>query len=234
MVSAKRKKRGEAFRGVDLYPVTCEKLSSGRSNVEVLDGLIRGGVRIVQLRDKDALKRDLFRMAMRFREITSEAGVLLVINDYVDIALAVDADGVHLGQDDLPVEAARKIAPDLLMGVSTHTLDEALAAQARGADYVNIGPIFPTGTKGGMNRFLGPEAVIGIGSCLEIPFTVMGGIKQANIHEVLARGAKRIAVVTALTQAPDIAAAVRALRGVISNRSETSPPGPDTPEGKRS
>lgn len=222
MASAKKEKRREAFLAVDLYPVTCESLSSGRSNVEVLDGLIRGGVRIVQLRDKDAPKRDLFHMAIRFREITLEAGVLLIINDHVDIALAVDADGVHLGQDDLPVEAARNIAPDLLMGVSTHTLDEALAAQAKGADYVNIGPIFSTGTKGGMNYPLGPEAVTGIGSCLEIPFTVMGGIKQANIHEVLARGAKRIAVVTALTQAPDIAAAVKAMRYAISNRSETS------------
>ncbi|GBE16031.1 thiamine-phosphate synthase [bacterium BMS3Abin14] len=185
--------------------------------MEVLDGLIRGGARIVQLRDKDASKGDLYQVAMRFREITSKAGILLIINDHVDIALAVDADGVHLGQDDLPVEAARRIGPDLLVGISTHTLGEALAAQSSGADYINIGPIFYTGTKGGISDFLGPEAITAIGSGLEIPFTVMGGIKQTNIHEVLARGARRIAVVTALTQATDIAAAVRAMRGAISN-----------------
>lgn len=202
---------------VDIYPVTCQRLSLGRSNLQVLDGLIGGGARIVQLREKEISKKALYDMALRFRKITSEAGVLLIINDHVDIALAVGADGVHLGQDDLPIQAARKIAPDLLIGVSTHNMDEALTAQANGADYVNIGPIFATNTKGGLNSSLGPQAITGIGSSLEIPFTVMGGIKQANIHKVLEQGARRIAVVTAITQAPNVTASVRALRDVILN-----------------
>ena len=207
---------------IDVYPVTSEKLSSGRSNEEVLYGLIEGGTKIVQLRDKDASGGDLYKMALRFREITAKAGILLIINDHVDIALSVNADGVHLGQGDLPVEAARRIAPDLLVGMSTHTLEEALTAQDDGADYVNIGPIFPTGTKEGINSFLGPEAITRISGGLEIPFTVMGGIKQDNIRKVLLQGARRVAMVTALTQAPDIATAVRSIRETIRNHDADS------------
>ena len=141
--------------------------------------------------------------------------MLLIINDRVDIALAVDADGVHLGQEDLPLSAARRIAPELLIGISTHSREEALKAQGEGADYVNIGPIFPTRTKEGVTRFLGPEAIPGIAAGLEIPFTVMGGIGDANIEQVLAQGARRVAVVTAVTMADDMAGAVAALRETI-------------------
>jgi thiamine-phosphate pyrophosphorylase len=154
-------------------------------------------------------------MALAFRKITADAGMLLMINDHVDIALAVGADGVHLGQDDLSLAAARTIAPDLLIGISTHSREEALRAQSEGADYVNIGPIFPTRTKEGITRLLGPEAIPGIVAGLEIPFTVMGGITGANIDHVLAYGARRVAVVTAVTMADDMAGAVASLREKI-------------------
>ena len=210
-----REQRRTQFEQVDLYPVTCERLSAGRSNVEVLEALIQGGARIVQLREKDLKRGDFFRLAVKFREITAKAGVLLIINDHVDVALAAGADGVHLGQDDFPVPEARRIAPELLIGASTHDLEEALRAQEEGADYVNIGPIFPTGTKEGISRFLGPEAIPEIAPRLRVPFTVMGGINASNIGQVLATGARRIAVVTAVTMAPDIAEAVRSLRQQI-------------------
>ncbi len=215
MVSLKRQGRIDALGKVDLYPVTCERLSAGRNNVEVLDGLIRGGARMVQLRDKEATRRDLYLTAVRFREMTSKAGILLIVNDHVDIAQAVDADGVHLGQDDLPPEVARQLAPDLLIGVSTHSLDQALTAQERGADYINIGPIFATNTKEVAGELLGPEAVREISGHVRIPFTVMGGIDETNVHQVLVHGARRVAVVTAVTEAPDIAAAVRSFREKI-------------------
>jgi thiamine-phosphate pyrophosphorylase len=154
-------------------------------------------------------------MALEFRSATEKAGVLLIINDRVDIARAVKADGVHLGQDDLPVSVARKLAPDLLIGASTHSLEQAIKAQEEGADYVNVGPIFPTKTKEGMDYSLGPEAVTGIGSKVKVPFTVMGGINDTNIHEVVARGAKKVAMVTALTQAEDVTEAVRTFRKEI-------------------
>jgi thiamine-phosphate pyrophosphorylase len=212
-----KEERKRLFEQVDLYPVTCERLSGGKSSLEVLDGLIQGGSRIVQLREKELPDGELYRLAEKFRELTEKAGMLLIINDRVDIALAVGADGVHLGQEDFPVRAARRIAPDLLIGASSHNLEEALGAQEEGADYVNIGPIFPTGTKQGIEYFLGPSAIGSIAPRLKIPFTVMGGIKDSNIREVLSAGARRIAVVTAVTQAPDIAEAVRHLRNRIKD-----------------
>jgi thiamine-phosphate pyrophosphorylase len=216
-VFMEREKRKSFFETVDVYPVTCERLSNGRSDTEVLDGLIEGGARIVQLREKDLCERDLFRLAEIFRERTAKAGMLLIINDRVDVAIAVGADGVHLGQEDFPVPAARKIAPDLLIGASSHNIEEALQAQDEGADYVNIGPIFPTETKEGVEHFLGPGAIAQIAPRLRIPFTVMGGIKESNIKQVLEMGATKVAVVTAITQAPDIAEAVRSLRNLIRN-----------------
>ena len=207
-----REKRKARFDEIDVYPVTCERLSAGRSNLEVLEAVIRGGARIIQLREKEYSKRDLYHLALTFREVTAGAGLLLIINDYLDIALAVGADGVHLGQDDLPLTAARRLAPDLLIGISTHSLEEALEAEREGADYVNIGPIFATSTKAGSDRGLGPEAIASIGSRLSVPFTVMGGITAANLDEVIAGGARRIAMITAITQAADIAQAVRLFR----------------------
>lgn len=210
------KYRRKAFRNIDLYPVIGERFCAGRPSVEVLKGVIAGGARIVQFREKDLPEREIFKRAEEYRRITADAGVLLVINDRVDIALTVDADGVHLGQDDIPVEAARRIAPDLLLGVSTHSLEQALAAQEGGADYVNIGPIFPTSTKQGLHHFLGPEAVNAIGGKIELPYTVMGGIKGSNLDEVLRRGARRVALVTAVTQAPDVVESTRTLVQRIS------------------
>lgn len=209
--------RNKAFLQVDIYPVTCERLSSGRSNIEVLEAVIQGGARIVQLREKDYSKRNLYHLALKFRNITQKAGILLIINDHVDIAVAVDADGVHLGQDDLPLQAARKMAPDMLIGASTHALKEAIQAQKDGADYINIGPIFPTGTKKEVKRFLGPEAIAEISPQIHVPFTVMGGISEANIDQVLAAGARRVAVVTAITQAADIAVKTNFLKEKIHN-----------------
>lgn len=204
--------RKAKFQEVDIYPVTCERLSAGRSDIEVLEAAILGGARIIQLREKDISTWELYHLALRFREITQRAGVLLILNDRLDIALGVGADGVHLGQDDLPLTAARRLAPELLIGASTHSLEEALDAQNNGADYVNIGPIFSTKTKEGVGHFLGPAAIAAIGPNLKVPFTVMGGINEANIDQVLAQGARRVAMVTAITQAPNIAEAVRSLK----------------------
>lgn len=210
-----RNERLKAFKKIDIYPVTCRELSEGRSNIEVLDAVLAGGARIIQLREKDWEKKEIFELAIEFRKRTLACDALLIINDHLDIALAADADGVHLGQDDLPVSAARKIAPDLLLGASSHSLEEALEAEKDGADYVNIGPIFPTKTKKKLTNFLGPEAIAEISPKLKIPFTIMGGINQDNIQNVLAHGAKRIAMITGITRAPDIEDRVRKLRKII-------------------
>lgn len=207
-----RAQRAERFSQVDLYPVIFEKLSAGRTNLEVLDGIIAGGAKVVQLREKEMPARELYLLAEKFREVTARAGVLLIINDRVDLALTVDADGVHLGYNDLPIHAARRIAPDLILGASTHSLDQALAAEKQGADYINVGPIFPTQTKGDLSNFLGLEAIGEIGPQVNIPFTVMGGINGDNLNQVLEAGARKVAMVTAITQADDISGKVKELR----------------------
>ena len=216
----KREARIQLFQQIDLYPVTCERLSQGRSNLEVLRAVIQGGSKIIQLREKNYSKRDLYYLALKFREITTRAGVLLIINDHVDVALAVDADGVHLGQEDLPVQVARMLAPELLIGASTHSLEQALQAEKDGADYINIGPIFPTRTKKGVKSVLGAEAIAKISPHIKVPFTVMGGIREDNIEEVLAKGARRVAMVSAITKAADIAGKVKFLKEKIVRFSE--------------
>lgn len=211
------KERVAKLKKIDIYPVTCQELSEGRTNLEVLAAILKGGAKIIQLREKNWSKKDLYDLAIEFRKLTGSFDALLIINDHVDVALASGADGVHLGQEDLPVGAARKLAPELIIGASSHSLKEALKAQKDGADYVNIGPIFPTNTKTDANRFLGPEAIIEIGPQLTVPYTTMGGITQDNIHRVLRAGARRVAMITGITQAANITERVRQLRDIIGN-----------------
>ena len=212
-----RKERLIKLKAIDIYPVTCQELSEGRTNLEVLAAVLAGGAKIIQLREKHWDKKDLYELAIEFRKRTRSYDALLIINDYVDVALAVSADGVHLGQEDLPIGAARKIAPELIIGASSHNLSEALKAEQDGADYVNIGPIFPTKTKANAVRFLGPEAISEIGPQLTVPFTTMGGIHPSNIGRVLEAGARRVALITGITRAADIAERVRQLRKTITD-----------------
>jgi thiamine-phosphate pyrophosphorylase len=172
------------------------------------------GVRLVQLREKEMSGRSLYNLALEFRRLTAAAGALLIIDDRLDIALACGADGVHLGQEDLPVDVGRQIAPDLIIGASTHSLEEALAAQEQGASYVNIGPIFATQTKPDVTP-LGVEAIDRIAPRLRIPWTTMGGITRANIAQVVFHGARRPAVMSAVTAAANPQAAALELRQII-------------------
>ena len=195
-----------------LYVIIDPEVPEGRAEEEIARQAIEGGARLIQLRDKQRPKGTQLEVAQRLREVCARAGVPLIINDHLDVALAVGADGVHLGTDDLPLSAARALAPELLLGASTHYLAEAREAEVLGADYVNIGPIFPTTTKEKLSRFLGPQAVSEIAPQISIPFTVMGGINLDNLDAILRAGARRIALVTAVTRAPDPARAARALR----------------------
>ncbi len=211
-----RDERMAIFERTDLYIVITEAFCAGRPAVEVLAKVLDAGVRVVQLREKEMTDKALYRQALKFREMTARQNALLIVDDRIDIALATGADGVHLGQDDFPVEAARRLAPKLIIGCSTHSVQEAVAAQSVGADYVNIGPIFATQTKSGPIRPLGPGAIDGVAPHLTIPWTVMGGIKASNVHLVVERGAKHVAVVTGVTEQDDVAAACAALREKIA------------------
>lgn len=212
MTHGERMKR---FNETDLYVVITEKMCKGRASEFVLEECLKAGVRLVQFREKECEDKDKYKKAKMFRKITNDYGALLIIDDRIDIALMVDADGAHLGQGDLPISEARRIAPDLIIGASTHSLEQALRAQEEGASYVNIGPIFPTQTKTTSVSPLGVETLEKIAPHLKIPFTCMGGIKLDNIDEVLKRGAKHIAVVTAITEAEDIQLTVKQLRKKI-------------------
>jgi thiamine-phosphate pyrophosphorylase len=203
-----------AFAAADLYVVITEAFCAGRHAHEILVQALMAGVRLVQLREKEMSGRSLYHLALEFRRLTAAAGALLIIDDRLDIALACGADGVHLGQEDLPLEVARKIAPELIIGASTHSLEEALAAEAAGASYVNIGPIFATQTKPDVTP-LGVEAIDRIAPALRIPWTTMGGITQGNIGQVVAHGARHPAVMSAVTAAADPQAAALELRQII-------------------
>jgi len=206
---------------IDLYPVSCERLADGRSDREWLNSVLAGGAKIVQLRDKNSEDRILLEKAHYFRQKTIEAGALFLINDRFDIALLSRADGVHLGQDDLPPEDVRSLAPDMILGLSCNTEDQAMQLgrlEQKGAcpvSYYNIGPLYATGTKEGLVSFLGSEAIGNFSRHCNLPFTVMGGIKLSHVREIVRAGAKRIAVVTAISQAKDIADETRRLRESI-------------------
>ncbi len=211
--------RMERFDASDLYVVITEAFCAGRSSLDVLDAILEAGVTLIQFREKDWPHEKLYETALEFRRRTRDGGALLIVDDRLDIALAVEADGIHLGQEDLPVHIARRAAPELILGVSSHNLAEAVAAQRDGASYVNIGPIFPTETKALTMDALGPESIHIIAPHIDIPYTCMGGIKAHNIDQLMACGAAHPAVVTAVTASSDPAAAARELRGIIQSTS---------------
>jgi thiamine-phosphate pyrophosphorylase len=195
---------------VTVYPVSCEKLAAGRTDREWLDGVLAGGARIVQLRDKESKDAVLLEKARYFRKKTRETGALFLVNDRLDIALLAEADGIHVGQNDLPPIEIRKLAPDFLVGLSCNSekdveaLSRLIAKNPDVVSYFNIGPIYPTGTKEGLLSFLGPEVIATLSRKCPLPFTVMGGIKYQHIDQLVTCGATRIAIVTAISQAADI------------------------------
>ncbi len=211
-----RAERTERFEKSDLYVVITESFCAGRSALEVLGAVLEAGVTLIQFREKDLDDEQIYDRARAFRQRTDKAGALLIVDDRIDIALAVKADGVHLGRHDLPISVARKLAPDMIIGASTHSVEQAREAENTGASYINIGPIFPTETKQKTAPPLGPEIIQEITRVVGIPVTCMGGIKIENISEVLAHGARHPAVVTAVTAHPDPKAAATELRAIIA------------------
>lgn len=222
-MTAIHEQRMARFEKAGLYLVTSQALSAGRTTVDIVAAALEAGVGLIQLREKELPLRDYVALAERVRALTAEADALLIVNDRVDVALGIGADGVHLGQDDLPIPLARKLGPDLIVGASTHNVEEALRAQDEGASYINIGPLFPTGTKHWEGEFLGVEGLRRVAAVARVPFTVMGGIKPAHIPELTRNGATTIALVTAVTAAPNPAAAARELLALIRGHDGACP-----------
>ena len=210
---ANRSERAAAFRQNKLYLVISSEFTNGRSVPEIFEAACAGGIRLIQLREKNRGAKFLYEQARICRKIANKYGTLMMIDDMLDAALLSGADGVHLGQDDLPVSAARQLTPDLLLGCSTHDLPEALAACAEDCDYINIGPIYATATKTHLPvPPLGPENLRKISSAIpQIPFSVMGGIKQERFGELYAHGARLFAMVTEITRAENVEQKVKEL-----------------------
>ncbi|MEF8980014.1 MAG: thiamine phosphate synthase [Haloarculaceae archaeon] len=199
---------------LETYLVTQADLSAGRTTPEVVAAAIDGGVDVVQVREKHRSAREQLAVARELRELTREAEVALVVNDRVDVATAAGADGVHLGDDDLPVEAAREqLGPDALIGRSVSTVEAAREAEAAGADYLGVGALFPTGSKDVPDEEgdLGLDVVRAVDDAVEIPFVGIGGITPENAADVVSAGADGVAVISAITATEDPEAATRRL-----------------------
>ncbi|MGD9949082.1 MAG: thiamine phosphate synthase [Desulfobulbus sp.] len=198
-----------------IYGITAEKFSEGRSNIEVAKQMIKGGIRIIQYREKRPYKSfaQMLEECRALRTITREAGVLFIVNDYLDIAQMVDADGVHVGQDDFPVPEIRTlIGKNKLIGLSTHGPEQAKAAIASGADYIGVGPIYSTQTKEDVCAPVGLGYLDYVVKHSPLPFVAIGGIKEHNLGEVLTHGATTVCLVTEIVGAEDIAATVSRLQ----------------------
>jgi thiamine-phosphate pyrophosphorylase len=184
-----------------LYVIIDIPSLKGRSPVEVASQVIRGGAKAIQLRDKIHSKKELLAIAQPLKNLCAEHSVLFIINDYLDLALAVDADGLHLGQDDLLISIARKLLPmDKILGCSTTTLDQAVAAQADGADYIAVGSIYPTPSKE-KAEVVGLDRLCQIRPAVTLPIVAIGGITKNNATEVMSAGADSVAVISAVLQA---------------------------------
>lgn len=193
-----------------LYVITDHIPETDRNPVIIAQAALEAGARIIQLREKYASARQLLSWARQIKELTQTRSALLIINDHVDIAMACGADGIHLGQDDLPAEEARKLlGSQAIIGVSAETDQEALEAEAAGANYLGVGPMFTTATKSDAGAPIGPERLRTIKQQVRIPVFGIGGINLTNFREVLEAGADGICVISAISRAPDIRAAVR-------------------------
>ena len=208
----------------DVYLVTQASLSAGRSTAAVVAAAIEGGVDAVQLREKGRSARERYDLGLRLRTLTREAGVTFVVNDRVDIAAAVDADGVHLGDDDLPITVAREsLGEDAIIGRSVSTVAEARDAARAGADYLGVGTVFHTDSKDDVpeeEHGIGTERVGAIADAVSLPLVGIGGITAANAPDVVAAGADGVAVISAITGAEDPAAATAALGDAVERGRE--------------
>jgi len=199
-----------------LYLVTDRGLSLGRPHLDIIREAVAGGVTMVQLREKGLESGDFYKEAMRIREHLRSCGCPLIINDRVDIALAVDAEGVHIGHSDLPLDIVRKmLGPRKIIGVSVFTPEEARAAEAGGADYLGLSPIFMTATKPELVCQIGFQGIGPIRRATRLPLVGIGSMNETNAFEAVRCGLDGVAVVSAICSCPDARAAAQRIRGEV-------------------
>jgi thiamine-phosphate pyrophosphorylase len=194
-----------------LYVILDRQALAGRNELDIADQIIRGGARILQFRDKQGSKGELLLIAQRLKDLCSKAGVLFIMNDYLDVALAVDADGLHVGQGDLPLPIIRRELPiGKIVGCSVTTLAQAVAAQNDGVDYISVGSIFPTATKEEAT-VVGLDTLKEVKQAVSSPVVAIGGINEDNVDQAIAAGADAIAVINAVLGGEDVREAVQRL-----------------------
>ena len=189
-----------------IYGILGEKFSRGKSNIEVAKEMVEVGIDLLQYREKHTDKsiKQIYEECLEIREITKQTGVTFIVNDYADIALMVKADGIHAGQDDLPLTELKKIAGDMIIGISTHSPEQAEQAVKEGADYIGVGPVFATQTKEDVCDPVGFHYLDYVVNNIDIPFVALGGIKRGNLGAVLKRGVKTVCLVTEIISANNI------------------------------
>ncbi|HHY22055.1 MAG TPA: thiamine phosphate synthase [Bacilli bacterium] len=208
------------MRDFKLYAITGEEFHRGRDLITVMEEAIQGGADIIQLRDKKSSKLEVLQKARALRELTKKYDVTFIVNDHIDVALSVDADGIHLGQDDLPLVEARKIVgPNKIIGISTHAIEEAREAEKNGADYIGVGPIFATKSKEDVTDPVTTNYIQQVVQEMTIPFVAIGGIKLHNVDEVLQAGATRICAISEIVGATDVRAVCESFIEKIKQRS---------------
>ena len=206
-----------------LCVITDPELGRGLSHVDIVRQALEGGAPMIQLRDKSAGLRQLLPQAQEIASLCRERGAHFIVNDRLDLALALNADGVHLGQDDLPPTAARAaLGSGKILGVSTHSLEQAIRAAREGADYLGIGPIFPTSTKGTGYEPVGCAMIRQLRARLELPLIAIGGITLDTIGPVIRAGAAGVAVISAIAGAEDVTLATRGFLAAILEAEEGS------------
>jgi thiamine-phosphate pyrophosphorylase len=199
-----------------LYLVTDSRMADRRGLVEIVAAAVRGGAGVVQYREKNASTRHMVETASKLVQACREKGVPFLVNDRIDVALAVDADGVHLGQDDMPVPLARRLlVPDRLLGVTVHDQGELRRAEEEGADHLSVAPAFATGTKPDHQTPLGVEGVRRLVGCARLPVVVIAGINASNAADVIETGVDGICVASAIMAASDPEGAARELLGIV-------------------
>lgn len=192
-----------------LYLITDQYIVKGLSHIQIAEKALLGGLKFIQYREKQLSKRESYKVALDLRDITKRFDATLIINDDIDIAMAVDADGVHLGQEDLPVQTARKmLGENKIIGLSTHSFKDAEEAQGSGADYIAIGPIFRSTTKD-VREPLGADIIKEIRKISRLPVIAIGGINENNIEDIMKAGADGAAVISAIITKEDITGAVK-------------------------
>ena len=201
-----RQEAMKCFKEFPIYGITAEAMSNARDNMTVVKAMLEAGIKFIQYREKEKTGLARYEECLKLKKLTAEYGAAFIIDDFVDLAIAVDADGVHIGQDDLPVPAVRKLlGPDKIIGLSTHSPEQLEKANeiADLIDYIGCGPVYATNTKKTAVP-VGLEYVKYATEHAKMPFVAIGGIKEHNIHEVYNAGATTIAVVSDITSADDI------------------------------